>query len=322
MTSGSSIAYPVTPNDLTMNEHNIQKSLSQVLDSNTEDITEVWWRRLIENWPDQQLLLQSRHIQNDAIDSILKIQNIPPHWIFALDSLIRESVQEAQRLLHLCYKNVFEIEMAGSEVAVPQSANSDMNHQLIITTTAGGGGGGVSPTISADNNLLRHSQESLFNMQLIKSDHFKQEIKHLLQENNKTVKLLSDTFTEYLTEQNEVLRHLCEKVRDQNRPTNFFIDLAHDTSVDGDIDTDDNDGKCCNKDETLITMLEQENINRSTIDALIRQDIDRKVLFEFISRDDLRKLNLTLGDELRLWNLIERNRVCHQLVNNNNKKDD
>ncbi|KAH7639918.1 mitogen-activated protein kinase kinase kinase 5-like protein [Dermatophagoides farinae] len=412
MTSGSSVAYPVTPNDLTMNEHNIQKSLSQVLDSNTEDITEVWWRRLIENWPDQQLLLQSRHIQNvlfpgfrdyistnkntlylmnalyslanefnekfnstnddhddgednddhdddddddsvqqqqqqsldndenkrflfkqlqtaiyyfqDAIDSILKIQNIPPHWIFALDSLIRESVQEAQRLLHLCYKNVFEIEMAGSEVAVPQSAGcgggGDLNHLINVT----------SPSTA---DMLRHSQESLFNMQLIKSDHFKQEIKHLLQENNKTVKLLSDTFSEYLAEQNEVLRRLCEKVQNQNRP-NLLIDNAVVVSASTNVHTNDDDGGSGGdidknsddnqkfKDETMITMLENENISRSTIDALIRQDIDRKVLFEFISRDDLRKLNLTLGEELRLWNLIEKNKIRYQLVNNNNDKYD
>ncbi|KAH9422760.1 hypothetical protein DERP_003441 [Dermatophagoides pteronyssinus] len=399
--SGSSITYPATPNDLTMNEHNIQKSLSQVLDTNTEDITEVWWRRLIENWPDQQqLLLQSRHIQNvlfpgfrdyistnkntlylmnalyslanefnnifkstndddddddndnpesepepeseeqqqqresiedlderkrflfkqlqtaiyyfqDAIDSILKIQNIPPHWIFALDSLIRESVQEAQRLLHLCFKNVFEIEMAGSDATVPHSADIN-HHQLILTATGGGGGDDGSPSIT---NMFKHSQESLFNMQLIKSsDHFKQEIYHLLLENNRTVKLLSDTFLEYLTEQNEVLKNLFEKVKNQNRP-NFFIDSATNTVHDDDND-DDDEVKSCNKDETMIEMLENENINRSTIDALIRQDIDRKVLFEFIGRDDLRKLNLTLGDELRLWNFIEKNRIL--FINNNN----
>ncbi|KAF7493923.1 Mitogen-activated protein kinase kinase kinase 15 [Sarcoptes scabiei] len=326
----------VTPNDLIMNEQNIQRNLSQVLNSNDEEITEFWMKRLIEDWSDSELFLKMRHIQNvlfpgfrdfistnknklyimnalyslanefnvnfrserpnkdfnenkrllyqqlqtaiyyfqDAIDSILKIQNIPPHWIFALDSLIRESVQEAQRLLQLCFKNVFELEVSDS------SGISVSNESIKISDHP-------SPSIDFVSR-----QDSVFNL-----PNYRNELKQLILENNRTVKQLSETFTEYLAEQNEFFKQLFDKVKDGG-------------GVGGETNTKDEPRRDQQliKDQEMIDLLVKESISQKTIDALVREEIDSTVLFKFINRDDLAKLGLSLGEELRLWDLINRHR--------------
>lgn len=325
-----------------MNEENIQKNLSQVLNGNDEDITDVWMRRLIENWSDSELLLKLSDIKEvlfpgfrdfistnknslfimnalysianefkelfenntatsttsssisliidngeqqqeaieenkrllfkqlqtaiyyfqDAIDTILKKQNIPPHWIFALDSLIRESVKEAQRLLQLCFKNVFGMDTVETlTVKTTSSVTSTSHHDTMKNLS------NLSPAIEL---VYRQHESSLFNMQM-KDYQLNNELRQLIQENNKTVKQLSDTVFEYLAGQNQLLKQLYEKVKSQN-------------VINENINADKNVQNFLNHknaDQKMISMLQEEKINQSTIDAVMNAFLSHTFFYYF-----------------------------------------
>lgn len=155
--------------------------------------------------PSEDKRLLAKQIQTaiyyfqDAIDSILKIQNIPPHWIFALDSLIRSTVQSALNLLFQNFKHLFNIDDI-------ESVNTETN----LTGTLFNRQNSCMTNFESSISHPSFEEEILFSRQI--KEQFKTELKQLIQENQKTVKTLSDTFVEYLQEQNQLFKHLCEQV--------------------------------------------------------------------------------------------------------------
>lgn len=196
----------------------------------------------------------------DAIDSILKIQNIPPHWIFALDSLIRSTVQQAVNLLFQNFKHLFNIDDI-------DSVNTDTN----ITGTIYNRQNSCMTSISHPS----FEEEILLSRQI--KEHFKTELKQLIQENQKTVKTLSDTFAEYLQEQNQLFRHLCEQVSSaKTLLTNNNSVSYNQTCVVSSMRGDDSPKI---GDVPMISFLHNENICQSTIDTVswwIYNNFDKK----------------------------------------------
>lgn len=211
----------------------------------------------------------------DAIDSILKIQNIPPHWIFALDSSIRTTVQTGVNLLYQNFKTLFNIDDIDSVNTETNLSGTLYNRQNSCLTNMNG------------------SQQSLEDDIMI-GRQMKDQLKQLIQENQKTVTMLSDTFAEYLKEQNQMFRNLFEQVTNAKSSIQVEHQLHQHPHQPKQEDSD------------MIKFLRAENISQQTIDTLIEQDISLQVMLEFMTRDDIGKLGLTLGDELRLWNVIRK----------------
>ncbi|KAI2810389.1 hypothetical protein BLOT_001550 [Blomia tropicalis] len=205
----------------------------------------------------------------DAIDSILKIQNIPPHWIFALDSSIRTTVQTGVNLLYQNFKTLFNIDDIDSVNTETNLSGTLYNRQNSCLTNMNG------------------SQQSLEDDIMI-GRQMKDQLKQLIQENQKTVTMLSDTFAEYLKEQNQMFRNLFEQVTNAKSSIQMEHQLHQHPHQPKQEDSD------------MIKFLRAENISQQTIDTLIEQDISLQVMLEFMTRDDIGKLGLTLGDELQL----------------------
>lgn len=273
----------------------------------------------------------------DAIDSILKIQNIPPHWIFALDSLIRAAVQSALNLLYQNFKHLFKVDDIDSVNTETNLTGTLFNRQNSCMTN-------FESSISHPS----FEEEILFSRQI--KEQFKTELKQLIQENQKTVKTLSETFAEYLQEQNTLFRHLCEQVshakmdfsstsqrallcrgnstgepcQSTTADTNTSNSNAS-TSIGSITDTASPTVDTSFGDPQMLAFLHSNHLCPSTIrtvsvhlpnddlfslthyylkSQLVKQDITLQVMLEFMTRDDIRKLGLTLGEELRLWNAI------------------
>src|SRR6218665_3357045 len=153
--------------------------LEKVISSNKIKICQVWYRRLMETWPESKLFLKQKKLLNtllpgmqdfvlknqdifsfnmvldsiskqfshiiqddhennrvllanqvktainyfqDAVDSILKFQNIPPHWIFALDSFIQQGVEAAIQVFYKS-KQMFKVDKLDSMTTTPDTAH-------------------------------------------------------------------------------------------------------------------------------------------------------------------------------------------------------
>lgn len=184
----------------------------------------------------------------DAIDSILKIQNIPPHWIFALDSLIRQTVHTAVN--HLLQHFKIDFNLDDVDTITPESNLTAVifNRQSSCMTNMDGS---ISHT--------SFDEEHLFSKQI--KEHFRNEVKTLIQENQKTVKVLSDTIFEYLSEQNQFFKNLCDQIVGakqgfvNNEKT--FDEQSHLVNH-----------KTKNPDQRMIEFLQKQSINQSTIDEV------------------------------------------------------
>lgn len=202
---------------------------------------------------DTQKLL-SKQVHNaiyyfqDAIDSILKIQNIPPHWIFALDSLIRSTVQTTLNLMYHHFNHVFLIEGI-------DSANTDSSAG--ITTTL---------QFNRQNSTFTNMESShTFDEDIVCNvplrEQFRMEMRQIIQENQKTVNALTEVFTEYVQEQNKFFKTLFDKVnsakinlsQESNHNNN-----AHDTS------TEDK-----SVDQEMVNFLKVNHLSQTTIETVI-----------------------------------------------------
>ena len=69
--------------------------------------------------------------------------------------------------------------------------------------------------------------------------------------------------------------------------------------------TDSVDG---NKDPDLVKWLQNLGLNASSIDRIIGEDLTLSDVLELMSRDDLKRLGLKAGPELRIWRAILQHR--------------
>lgn len=203
--------------------------------------------------------LLAKQIQNavyffqDAIDSILKLQNIPPHWIFALDNEIRSAVQSAVNLLYKDFKHLFNIDDIDSVSAENLSATIYNRQGSCLT--------------NFERSISHQSFEEDVQFSRQVKEQFRSELKQLIQENQNTVKTLSDTFAEYLQEQNQLFRNLCDQVSHAKALFNSNSNCQPSPVISTTTKMEDEDSPLTG-DLAMVSFLQNENIAQSTIDKV------------------------------------------------------
>lgn len=306
----------------------IQRSLTQVLKTNEDDICKVWLRRLLENWSSPILLVKLEHLQHillpgfrdyisstqnclflsnalnklveafaeylnkddnddqeggggggepkeprhsidtrkllskqvqnaifyfqDAIDCILKIQNIPPHWIFALDSLIRSTVQTTLNMMYHHFNHVFLIE--GME-----SANTDSSAGITNTLQFNRQNSSLT---NIDSSHTTFDEDVVFNNNVPLREQFRLEMRQMIQENQKTVNALTEVFTEYVQEQNKFFKTLFDKVNSAK------MNLSQEGDQHQNIATQSTSSEDKTVDQEMINFLKMNHLSQSTIETV------------------------------------------------------
>ncbi|XP_056422598.1 mitogen-activated protein kinase kinase kinase 5 isoform X2 [Hyla sarda] len=231
----------------------------------------------------------------DAVNKVLRNHNIKPHWMFALDSIIRKAVQIAITTLvpelrpHFSIasesdpadQDDLEVEEDPNALTtqqaseVPSAVNEDNVHTSGVST--------LSSTVSHDS---QNAQRSL-NMQL---GRLKIESNRLLEELLQKEREFQALLRQAIEEKDQEIKRLQQRSQPINIPG---ISVSHIRTP-----------NTCSEDLELIYWLRQHQVDEDTINKFLAEDYTLEDILWHVSRDDLKSMNLRGGMLCAIWKAI------------------
>jgi len=238
------------------------------------------------------------YLFQDAVNSILRMHSIKPHWMFALDNLVRTAVQAAILVLspelgaHLAeFGHPGPIGNIDPPLVLPEQA-------LNIDQANGGGSTSGVSTVNSEvrpNAAAQHRPSNLGRV--------REENQHLLSELLQTQSSYQELLKQSLAEQKIHIQMLSQSLasshlhRDQqkNLQSHVAMETQRYTST---------DSYEVHRDPALVTWLQNLALNNNSIDRIVNEDLTLNDVLDLMSRDDLKRLGLRAGPELRIWRAI------------------
>ncbi|XP_044584193.1 mitogen-activated protein kinase kinase kinase 15 isoform X2 [Cotesia glomerata] len=236
-----------------------------------------------------------------AVNDVLRMHSIKPHWMFALDNLVRNAVQTAITVLSpelgagLIDQERAQAGADGPEegsTSVMSTVNSLKSHKTVDSIE--------------NNKYWREYQEQMGNL---KTDSIKL-VQELL-ESQKIYHTLLQNALEDQRAQIGALTHLCEDIsRRFSRQESGYNSSIHGTAspqpssvlVPQISVTDHNTPS--NTDNKLVEWLQGLGIDDMSIERIIYEEYTLDDFLNSICRDDLRRIRLKGGIELKIWSAI------------------
>ncbi|XP_053562369.1 mitogen-activated protein kinase kinase kinase 15 isoform X2 [Bombina bombina] len=231
----------------------------------------------------------------DAVNKVLRNHLIRPHWMFAMDNIIRRAVQAAVTILipelraHLGPAS--ESEGVDKEVEDEDYQPVEQNGTEEVARTSG---------VSTLNSVVSHeSQSQQLNLQLGK----------LRQETNR---LLEDLIQK--EREHQFLLKQCLEQRNHDMHLLQIKSISHDVprisasyvSL----------GKT--RDQELVDWLRQHGATEDVVEQFVEEDYTLYDVLHDITKDDLRCLKLRGGPLCRLWKAISKYRKPNKKINADN----
>ncbi|XP_023231732.1 mitogen-activated protein kinase kinase kinase 5-like [Centruroides sculpturatus] len=227
----------------------------------------------------------SLYLFNEAVNNVLRDQSIKPHWIFALDSLIRTAVKTAIIVLS------------------PELGQDFDDHEHDDPEHEEGSTSGVSSTINSVRS--QHGAQAFNCSRYIQ---LQQQLSILEEENMKLMQELVESQVAY----QDLLKHTLNDKKNQMMLLQKRIypnevdtaacltdrQLIPSVTVSG-----ENSG-----DEELTDWLRSLSLDEDSIIKFIEEDYTKDDVLNLMSREDLRRLGLKGGMELRVWKAISNHR--------------
>ncbi|XP_073212821.1 mitogen-activated protein kinase kinase kinase 15 isoform X1 [Lepidochelys kempii] len=216
----------------------------------------------------------------DAVNKVLRNHLIRPHWMFAMDNIIRRAVQAAVTILIPELQAHFE---PASETEGVEKDADEVEDDCHPVEQNGNEEPVVTSGVSTLGSVVSHeSQQQHLNLQLAK----------LKQETNRLLEVLVQKESEYQT----LLRQTLEqKTQDlhllqlQSKPTEFQRPPG---------------APLQNVDQELLDWLRQQGADSDAIERFAEEDYALNDVLNSITKDDLRYLRLRGGLLCRIWNAI------------------
>ena len=212
----------------------------------------------------------------DAVNSVLRKHSIKPHWMFALDTLVRKSVQAATVVLspelapHLvepvlrpASPDPHEDDHDPEDEDLDRMDTERGSTSGVSTSTncpAGGAAGGSSSQgLLSRLNRVRDDNRLLLNDLLRAQQNYHQLLKQSLEEQKLHLQMLSQNLAaSHLHPQTETKMEVSRSSGDQN----------------------------------LVSWLKDLAIDDRSVDVFINEDLTLNDILELMSRDDLKRLGL------------------------------
>ncbi|RWS07520.1 mitogen-activated protein kinase kinase kinase 5-like isoform X4 [Dinothrombium tinctorium] len=212
---------------------------------------------------------------HEAMNTVLRNHNIKPHWMFALDNLIRSASQAAITILspelgENLAGNTRRESMTGSNVRPSTSHNISFH----------------------DDNIEEQLLEMREKYEALKSEHFA-----LWQELINTEQRCIEVLRKVVTDKKIQIEML-----NQTSPASSSCSMA-DSSFQHNPNIIIESER--HVDESLVSWLQSFNVDAETID---KANFTREDVLTLMTREDLRRLNLRGGIELRIWKAIMEHR--------------
>ncbi|XP_055927798.1 mitogen-activated protein kinase kinase kinase 15-like isoform X2 [Argiope bruennichi] len=242
------------------------------------------------------------YVFQDAVKSVLRKQNIMPHWVFALDSLVRSSVQAA-------------ISILSPELGENLLGRNNENEQEEITL------GSVNSTKSVPTVYVN----SEFMQMQMKNDELVKENTRLMKEMISWNQVYQDSMKNIIEQKKTWIELLKQEVlfpgafltgaglHMKNSPEQsifaFCSHLNYETfngkiSFDGDVYLDE-------EFKDLHEWLLSAGADKETITRFAVQKYNKDDVLEYMTREDLRNLGIRGGMELRIWRHLVNHRLHH-----------
>ncbi|XP_006915447.1 mitogen-activated protein kinase kinase kinase 5 [Pteropus alecto] len=231
----------------------------------------------------------------DAVNKVLRNHNIKPHWMFALDSIIRKAVQTAITILVPELRPHFSLasesdtadqeDLDAEEDHEEQPANhiAQRPHAIIEDAVATSGVSTLSSTVSHDSQNANRS----LNVQL---GRMKIETNRLLEELIQKEKELQALLLQAIEDKDQEIKHLKLKSQPIDIPG---LPVCHLTS--SGTNTEDSE---------LIDWLRENGADEDTISRFLAEDYSLVDVLYYATRDDLKCLRLRGGMLCTLWKAI------------------
>ncbi|XP_069559918.1 mitogen-activated protein kinase kinase kinase 5 isoform X2 [Brachyistius frenatus] len=244
----------------------------------------------------------------DAVKKVLKQQRVKPHWMFALDNLLRQAVQDAITVLlpelKLQLQCSFEIEDSTPEeecadpdtpvVLVPDQLVAPAHMQQTAPIYE------LHPTASPDSptDLILNTTCSLSN-----------KLRDLRQETRRLLSQLSEKEREY----QELLKSSVQRKQEQ-------IEVLRKEAVieGGELASQ----KSSNPErKALVRWLRSVSVDQDTIKKLLSHEFTLDCLLHMASRDDLMYCGLRGGMLCRIWAAVTARRKIQLSTHNEDSED-
>ena len=254
------------------------ESESQNVQSLTNAVSQL--KDKLDNDPVKIIQLQrALYLFQDAVKIVLKKHSIKPHWMFALDSLAGSAVKAAVNVLSpgmgQMLDNDHDMEEQLEEPLHPEAHESTSGVSTVSGLNLPSGSNQQGMMVSRLNRVREDNRQLLTDLLKAQTD-YHELLKQSLSEQKLHLHMLS---------QNLASSHL-EQARQESSVQ----------SVQGQGDPD------------LLAWLQKLPLDSRTIDILIGEDLTLTDVLELMSRDDLKRLRLKAGPELRIYRAILQHR--------------
>lgn len=225
----------------------------------------------------------------DPVKEVLKMRHIKPHWMFALDNLVRSAVQAAITILspHLL-------------AADDQPSQRDMDCSTMSSMNL------LKPPQVHHN--LEQCQDGDLRVQMEQLREENMCIMHEFLETQRAFQSLvsqsiQDLKIQVTNIQQALVKRPCivpgEEIDSDARPSTHFlpqISVSDTSAEEGD----------------LFEWLQNLEVDKNCQDRFREEELCLEDVLNFVSREDLAKLNLRVGVELRIWRAILKHRSKQQ----------
>jgi len=231
------------------------------------------------------------YLFQDAVNKILRMHSIKPHWMFALDNLVRTAVQAAILVLS---------PELGAHLAPGNNDPPPVLPPQPIEVEPDNGGGSTSGVSTVNSGIVPNAHRMLSTLGRVRDEN-RQLLTDLLQAQTGYQELLKQSLAEQklhlqLLSQTLAASHLSREEhrnlqasREQQRQM-----VAEPTEP--------------NKDQALVIWLQNLGLSQASIDRILAEDLTLSDVLDLMSRDDLKRLGLKAGPELRIWRAILQHR--------------
>ncbi|KTG06844.1 hypothetical protein cypCar_00041358 [Cyprinus carpio] len=235
----------------------------------------------------------------DAVNKVLHNHNIKPHWMFALDNIIRKAVQTAIIILvpelrpHFTLasesdpaeqEDIDDDTVPQGNAAIKDIAPPIAHHDDTVATS------GVSTLSSTVSHESQSAQRSI-SMEL---GRMKLETKRLLEELIEKEREYQAILQQVLEEREQEIKLLKCRSGPADVPAHFFMSTSSSFEREGD--------------QELLEWLKQHGADADSIERIIAEDYSLDDILHYVTRDDLKTLRLRGGVLCKLWNAITEHR--------------
>ncbi|XP_054006439.1 mitogen-activated protein kinase kinase kinase 15 isoform X2 [Hylaeus anthracinus] len=236
-----------------------------------------------------------------AVNEVLRMHSIKPHWMFALDNLVRNAVQAAITVL----SPELGANLLGQERLQPGGAGQEEGSTSGVSTVNSVKSQKTGDSV--DNKCWKEYRDQMGDL--------KMENMRLLQElieSQKAYQTLLQQALEKQRDQVNTLTMLCECI---NRRTTRQ-ESGYNSSISGNasnlpvtviVSEAQSDIASCT-DQDLVNWLQNLQVDDVSIDRFMYEQYTLEDILRHVTRDDIRRLNLRGGIELRIWQAILKHR--------------